>query len=386
MSNWLLPENFSDILPAEAWQIEKVRRRLLDLYKVHGFELVFPPLVEYIDSLLLESDRNLDLRTCKITDQLSGRTLGIRSDITPQISRIDAQLLNRSGVTRLCYYGSALHARPIDLLANREIFQTGAEIYGCSEIEADLEIIYLMLHTIDIIGISKPQLDLCHLGIIRSILLEDPAITQYSKYIITLLYEKNISGLIEFLKKVNSNSVTLTALELLPSLYGGIEVIDIARKGLPNFPGISNSLDLLQKLVDEISTVELINIDLAEVGSYGYHSGLTFKLYADGWHDSLINGGRYDHISSKFGRARMATGFSLDLRKLLTSKIKLDQPIGAIRAPYGKEIELLNTINQLRRAGEIVIQNLPGNESNQDGVFYNRKLVSNNGVWVVETL
>ncbi|MBV7482404.1 ATP phosphoribosyltransferase regulatory subunit [Bordetella sp. BOR01] len=385
MGNWLLPESLADVLPAEARRIEELRRELLDLYRTYGFELVAPPLVEYIDSLLSGTGSDLDLRTCKLVDQLSGRTLGVRADMTPQVTRIDAHLLNRAGVTRLCYCGNVLHARPADLLSSRELLQIGAEIYGHAGFEADLEIISLVLDTVATAGLRQPRLDLCHPGVVRAILDADPAAAACAEDIILLLREKDVPGLAELAQRgCEIRPDTLAALQRLPGLYGGPEVIKQARRDLPLLPGVAAALDALQVIVDAMPEV-VLGVDLADIGGYGYHSGVTFALYVEGWHDALVSGGRYDDVSRAFGRARPATGFSLDLRKLARGLPPASQA-RAVRAPWGQEAALATAVRQLRRSGEIVVQVLPGHEQSQDEFICDRELVLQDGAWAVRTL
>ncbi|WP_459614588.1 ATP phosphoribosyltransferase regulatory subunit [Bordetella sp. 2513F-2] len=379
MGNWLLPEGFADVLPAEARRIEELRRKLLDLYRTYGFELVAPPLVEYIDSLLSGTGSDLNLRTCKLIDQLSGRTLGVRADMTAQVTRIDAHLLNRAGVTRLCYCGHVLHARPADLLSSRELLQIGAEIYGHAGFEADLEIVQLVLETLDIAGVREPRLDLCHPGVLRAILESDPAAAAQAENIIMLLREKDVPGLGALGADVRAD--TLQALRALPDLYGGPEIIAQARQQLSAHAGVGAALDALQILVDALPQVPL-SVDLADVGGYGYHSGVTFSVYAEGWHDALVRGGRYDDVSRAFGRARPATGFSLDLRKLAAGLSPAGRA-GAVRAPWGQDASLAEAVRKLRRSGEIVVQVLPGHEHDQDEFVFDRELALRDGAWVV---
>ncbi|OZI79831.1 ATP phosphoribosyltransferase regulatory subunit [Bordetella genomosp. 2] len=385
MGNWLLPESLADVLPAEARRIEELRRELLDLYRTYGFELVAPPLVEYIDSLLSGTGSDLNLRTCKLVDQLSGRTLGVRADMTPQVTRIDAHLLNRPGVTRLCYCGTVLHARPADLLSSRELLQIGAEIYGHAGFEADLEIISLVLETVAVAGLRQPRLDLCHPGVVRAILDADPAAAAWAEDIILLLREKDVPGLAELAARAEGmRADTLQALQRLPALYGGPDVIKQARHDLPLLPGVAAALDALQVIVDSLADVTP-GVDLADIGGYGYHSGVTFALYAEGWHDALVSGGRYDDVSRAFGRARPATGFSLDLRKLARG-LPPAGPARAVRAPWGQDAALVEAVRRLRRAGEIVVQVLPGHEQSLDEFICDRELALQDGAWTVRTL
>lgn len=385
MGNWLLPEGFADVLPAEARRIEELRRKLLDLYRTYGFELVAPPLVEYIDSLLSGTGSDLSLSTCKLVDQLSGRTLGVRADMTTQVTRIDAHLLNRAGVTRLCYCGSVLHARPADLLSSRELLQIGAEIYGHAGFEADLEIVRLVLETVEVAGVRDPRLDLCHPGVLLAILESDPAAEARAEDIIMLLREKDVPGLKTLAAgQAGLREDTLKALLALPGLYGSADVLERARRELPLFPGVAAALDALQSLTEALPPVS-VSIDLADVGGYGYHSGVTFALYAEGWHDALVRGGRYDNVSRAFGRARPATGFSLDLRKLAAGL----PPAGrarAVRAPWGQDAALADAVRALRRSGEIVVQVLPGHEHDQDEFICDRELVLENGAWTVRAI
>ncbi|RTZ41075.1 ATP phosphoribosyltransferase regulatory subunit [Candidimonas sp. SYP-B2681] len=386
MSNWLLPESLADILPAEARRIEELRRNLLDLYRTYGFELVAPPLVEYIDSLLSGTGGALNLRTCKLIDQLSGRTLGVRADITPQVSRIDAHLLNREGVTRLCYCGSVLHARPAGLLSDRELLQIGAEIFGHAGVEADIEILELALESVKRAGVSSARLDLNHPGVLRAIVDSDSALADSVDEISDLLSTKDVPALGSLaLRLPDIKPVTVQALLSLASLYGGTEVIAKARETLPALPALRRALDDLEALIRALPTHEF-SIDLADMGSgYGYHSGVVFSIYAEGWHDALVKGGRYDGVGKAFGRSRPATGFSLDLRKL-SSGLPPAPVAMAIRAPWGTDVALVGALRALRDSGEIVVQVLPGQTHRLDEFTVDRELVLDNGAWKVRAI
>ncbi|TAL81126.1 MAG: ATP phosphoribosyltransferase regulatory subunit [Candidimonas sp.] len=383
MSKWLLPENLADILPAEARRIEELRRDLLDLYRTYGFELVAPPLVEYLDSLLTGTGGDLNLRTCKLVDQLSGRTLGVRADMTPQVSRIDAHLLNREGVTRLCYCGTVLHARPSGLLSDRELLQIGAELFGHAGVEADIEIIQLAFQSVERAGVSHARLDLNHPGVVHAVIQADPALPGVADEIYDLLSSKDTPGLIDLAKRLpDMQEASLQALLTLVSLYGGPEVVARARRVMPALPAVQDALASLETLMLALPDHEL-GIDLADMGSgYGYHSGAVFSIYADGWHDALVKGGRYDGIGKAFGRARPATGFSLDLRKLSSG---LEPPLvaRAIRAPWGTDALLLDALRALRESGEIVVQALPGQAQHLDEFTVDRELILDNGAWKV---
>jgi ATP phosphoribosyltransferase regulatory subunit len=381
--NWLLPESLADMLPAEARRIEDLRRILLDSFRTYGFELVAPPLVEYIESLLSGTGSDLNLRTSKLVDQLSGRTLGIRADMTPQVTRIDAHLLNRLGVTRLCYCGPVLHARPAGLLASRELLQIGAEIYGQAGFEADLEIIHLALDSVRLAGVQALRLDLCHAGLVRSLIETDASALARADEIMALLRDKDLPGLTQLgTGKDALLPATVSALVRLPQLYGDVTVLERARKELPSLPGVVLALDTLEHLLGALDDVA-VGIDLADVGTYGYHSGVTFSVYAQGWHDAIVQGGRYDDVSRAFGRARPATGFSLDLRKLVDGLVPA-RAAPAIRAPSGQDAALRQAIQGLRQTGNIVVQVFPGEVATHDEFTFDRELVLRDGQWVVQ--
>lgn len=385
IGNWLLPEGLADTLPAEARRIEELRRKLLDLYRTYGFEMVAPPLVEYIDSLLSGTGGDLNLSTCKLVDQLSGRTLGVRADMTTQVTRIDAHLLNRAGVTRLCYCGTVLHARPAGLLSSRELLQIGAEIYGHAGFEADIEVLQLALESTRLAGVREPRLDLCHPGLVRAILDADAGTAAHAETIYAILRDKDVPALVELSGRVEGvRAETWHALRKLPDLYGGADVLALARQELPLLPGVAAALDALGQLIAALDGVS-VGVDLADVGGYGYHSGVTFSIYAEGWHDALVRGGRYDDVSRAFGRARPATGFSLDLRKLAAG-LPPAAPSRAIRAPWGQDPALVQAVRSLRAAGEVVVQNLPGHEHDQDEFVCDRELALKDGAWTLRTL
>jgi ATP phosphoribosyltransferase regulatory subunit len=382
--NWLLPDYLADILPAQARQIEDLRRELLDLFRTFGFETVSPPLLEYIESLLTGAGKDLSLRTFQLVDQLSGKILGLRADMTPQITRIDAHLLNRPGVTRLCYCGPVLHARPAGLVASREQLQIGAEIYGHAGIEADLEIIRLALESLKRCGVEQGQLVLSHDGLAQAIIATDQWAQRRADEIVALLRDKDLPGLA--LLRDGHQAVSepvVAALELLTRLYGGPEVLDQARQGLGRFEGVDTALASLKTLVDKLAH-EHLSLDLADVGAYGYHTGVTFSVYATGWHDALVRGGRYDNVSAAFGRARPATGFSMDLIRLARS-FGQAEPASAVLAPQENtnDSSLNDAISKLRSEGEIVVQLLPGESARHDEFIFDRELVRQDQQWVV---
>lgn len=385
MSNWLLPESLADILPAEARRIEELRRDLLDLYRTYGFELVAPPLVEYLESLQAVSGTDLNLRTSKVVDQISGRTMGVRADMTPQVARIDAHLLNREGVTRLCYCGSVLHARPAGLLSDRELLQIGAEIFGHAGIESDLEVVQLALESVGRAGVHHPRLDLNYPDLGRFLIERDPILKTRVAEVCELLNAKDVSGLRALGRESGCLPETTRYLLALTSLYGDGSVLERARSVLPDEPEVREALGSLRRFIDALPGHE-ITVDLADIGSgYAYHSGLIFSVYAEGWHDALVKGGRFDGIGRMYGRARPATGFSLDLRKL-SAGLPAAQPARAVRAPWGSDADLIVAVKQLRQSGEIVVQILPGQELNLDEFVIDRELVLLDGQWQLRAL
>jgi ATP phosphoribosyltransferase regulatory subunit len=382
MPNWLLPENIADVLPSEARKIEDLRRKMLDHYQLYGYELVMPPMLEYLESLLTGAGQDMELRTFKLVDQLSGRTMGLRADMTTQVARIDAHLLNRNSVTRLCYAGSVLHTRPSGLHATREPFQIGAEIYGHAGLEADAEIQELALTSLGLAGITEVRLDLCHVGVVRAIIATDTAAQKDEATLFALLKAKDLPALQELTKQYDS--ATRNALLALPSLYGDVSVIARARTTLPSLPGIAKALNELESLVQLAGNAN-VTVDLADLRGYQYESGAMFAAYVPGLPNAVARGGRYDHVGEAFGRARPATGFSLDLRELARLLPGAERK-RAIRAPWGKEPSLHAEIRKLRSTGEIVIQSLPGHENDQDEFDCDRALVLENGNWLLKKL
>jgi len=309
---WLLPEYVEDILPAEAMRMETLRRRILDLFFKRDYELVMPPLLEYMDSLLTGTGHDLELRTFKVVDQFSGRMMGIRADITPQVARIDAHLLNRKGVTRLCYCGSVLHTRPATPGATREPIQLGAEIYGAAGDEADVEIQRLLCDALRLAKLADVRLDIGHVAVFRSIAQAAKVGAELEAELFVALQKKDLPELRNLSRKLDAK--TRAALELLPELYGGPEVLDTAAKRLPKLPALTEALKTLRALAKACPVPA--SFDLAELRGYHYHSGVVFDAYCAGVSGPVARGGRYDEVGKAFGRARAATGFSIDLRTL----------------------------------------------------------------------
>jgi ATP phosphoribosyltransferase regulatory subunit len=381
MRNWLLPENLEDILPPQAQRIDAMRARLLGLFRVHGYELVIPPMLEYMESLLTGTGHDLDLRTFKLVDQLSGRMMGVRADITPQVARIDAHLLNRKGVTRLCYAGSVLLTRPRGLDSTREPLQIGAEIYGHAGIESDLEIQQLLADSLAACGVSGAHLDIGHVAVFRAICRRGGVSVELESDLYGVLQAKDLPGLRAGTGKLSKT--TRNALLALPELYGDRSVLERARRTLPKYPEITRALRDLKALTRNGRIP--VSVDLADLRGYHYHSGVVFAAYAPGVANAIALGGRYDEVGKAFGRARPATGFSMDLRDLARSAPgEGGEP--AIRAPHSRDPGLAAAIRKLRDSGEIVVVRLPGHAAEPLVPECDRELAKRGGKWVVRKL
>jgi len=375
MARWLLPEGISDVLPAEARRVEDLRRALLDLYRTYGYELVLPPLIEYVDSLLTGTGRDLDLRTFKLVDQLSGRQLGLRADITPQVARIDAHILNRPGVVRLCYAASVLHTRPAHPLATREPMQVGAELYGHAGLRADAEVQALAVQSLRRADVRRVFIDLGHTGIVRAILAE-PHAAEVSETILEALAAKDVPSLRA--AAATLPTATTDALLALTELHGGAAIIDEARARLPRTPAIVRALDDLGWLIER-ATADEVSVDLSDLHGYRYYTGANFAAYDQRASGALLRGGRYDDIGRAFGRARPATGFSIDLRDL--ARLNGSGRFAAIRAPAVDDAMLEAAIDDLRVRGEVVVRALESDEPHAEGV--DRELRLKDGRWQV---
>ncbi len=312
MRTWVLPEYIEDILPLEANRIERLRRDLLDLFRERGYELVMPPLLEYVESLLTGTGHDLDLQTFKLVDQLSGRMMGLRADITPQVARIDAHLLNRKGVTRLCYCGSVLHTRPASPGSTRELIQIGAEVYGQAGVAADLEILALACRALAVAGVRDVRVDIGHVAVFRSIVRAAKIGAELEAGLFEAIQKKDVRMVKSLARGLDAK--TRSALALLPELYGGQEVLTAAQKSLPAIPELTAALVTLRALAKACPVPA--SFDLAELRGYHYHSGVVFDAYCKGVSGAVARGGRYDEVGKAFGRLRPATGFSIDLRSL----------------------------------------------------------------------
>lgn len=384
-SAWLLPEHIADVLPAEARRIEELRRSLLDRARGYGFELVMPPLLEHLDSLLTGTGHELDLRTFKLVDQLSGRTLGLRADTTPQAARIDAHLLNRDGVTRLCYCGPVLHTRP-RALSSREPLQFGAEIFGHAGLEADLEVQELALDALRSVSVDGLLIDLADARIVRGVLAGLPIEAAQLEPLVAALSNKD-AAMVESLAR-GMPAPTRHALHELLTLYGGEEVLAAARQRLPQRALIGAALDDLQWLASHLKRDHpgvRLGFDLSDMSGYAYYSGTRFAVYGGASSDALVRGGRYDEVGAVFGRRRPAVGFSLDL-KVLAEHAPQPPRASAVRAPWGEDLQLRAAVRRLRDAGETVLCVLPGHEHEGQEFDCDRELVSIDDHWVLRSL
>ncbi|WP_431263089.1 ATP phosphoribosyltransferase regulatory subunit [Roseateles chitinivorans] len=385
-SAWLLPEHIADVLPSQARRIEELRRELLDMARTYGCELVMPPMLEHLDSLLSGTGQALDLKTFKLVDQLSGRSLGLRADTTPQVARIDAHLLNRAGVTRLCYCGPVLHTRAEGLTATREPLQFGVEIYGHAGLEADLEAQELAIDAMQRAGVRRLVLDLGDARLVRGVLGDHALGEDRLNALVAAMAAKDAAGVAAFSNELPDDVVA--ALQTLLRLYGGVEVLADARKALPVNALVTAALDDLEWLIRHLGAAYpdvRIGVDLADLPGFGYYSGVRFALYAEGGSDAVLRGGRYDEVGAVFGRRRPAVGFSLDL-KTLVGLIPATSLRAAVRAPWGEDPDLRAAVRRLREQGETVVCVLPGHEQENDEFECDRELVQSGGQWVLRSL
>ena len=388
MRNWLLPEFIEDVLPAEAARIEFLRRELLDLFKVHGYQYVIPPMLEYLESLITGTGHDLDLATFKVVDQLTGRLMGVRADTTPQAARIDAHMLNQQGVSRLCYAGTVLRTKPDGLARTREPLQLGAELFGHASIESDIEIQRLMIKALQVMGLSELHIDFSHVAIFESLIHSASIQPALEQALYAALQSKDKSAVAQL--AIHLDADTKHALIALTDLNGGVAMLDKAESVLPKLPAIAKALDDLRAVTQHLSDLNVqVGFDLSELRGYHYHSGIVFAAYAQGYAGPLALGGRYDEVGIAFGRARPATGFSLDLRGVVTALAPASLA-KAILAPAGNDKALLSEIEALRAEGLVVIQALPDSQSNwqtnADELNCNSQLVLRDGQWLIEKL
>lgn len=384
---WLLPEGIKELLPPQARQAELMRRRLLDLFNTWGYELVMPPLVEHLESLLTGTGRDLDLNTFKVTDSLSGHALGIRADITPQVARIDAHRLRTEGVSRLCYCGSIVHTQPSHMLASRNPLQAGAELYGHAGIDSDFEVIALMLETLHAAGLNHSlTLDLGHVGPFRALVRDAQLSQQQKDQFIELLQRKAMPEIDSFVAALDVDEALRQQLLVLPRLHGTLSVLDQAIEKLTQ-PEAHQAVEYLKQLAARVQqhypNVRCY-VDLAELRGYHYHTGVVFAAYTPSFGQALAKGGRYDEIGQDFGRARPATGFSTDLSTLIDLSGMSAQSEKAVLAPAtNHDVSLQLAIRELRSQGVRVIHALSGalTPSNCD-----RVLEKQGDEWLVKSL
>jgi len=397
-SSWQLPDQIADVLPSEARHIEELRRLFLDTARTYGYELVMPPLLEHLESLLTGSGEALDLQTFKLVDQLSGRTLGLRADTTQQVARIDAHLLNRAGVARLCYCGPVLHTRAERPHATREPLQFGAEIYGHSGLEADLEAQLLALEGLTAAGVCNLSIDMADVRIVNCILAGAVVPRKTLALIHAALATKDASELDSLTASLKGgiSHAARQGLKILPQLYGDVNVLDEAESALQSFDGVAEALKSLRWLAAKTGGAQgtdsvapgpagrvKVSFDLADLRGYAYYSGIRFAIYGQG--AELARGGRYDEVGAVFGRNRPAVGFSLDLKELV-NVLPARALRAAIRAPWGDDAELQVMIKHLRSGGETVACVLPGHEHEVNEFDCDRELTNISGKWAVQPL
>lgn len=385
---WLLPDGVEELLPPQAWVAESLRRKLLDLYRLWGYELISPPLIEYLDSLLTGTGNDLDLQTFKVTDQLTGRLMGVRADITPQAARIDSHCWKKKGVSRLCYADAVLHTTPENQMTGRSPIQIGCELFGSRALASDIEIIRLMIDTIATTGAANIHLDLSHMGIYRG-LMEDADLSEENEKLLTdAVRRKSLPDVRSLLVEMDVSSEVSARLENLPGLIGGPQVLVdasalFAKAGAKTLAALAE----LNEIYTELSGVYpdlSISIDMADLRGYNYHTGLVFSGYSKGAGRALAQGGRYDAIGQVFGRSRAATGFSCDLKSLVTAA-KVEVMPKAIYAPAIIDPTLSVKVGQLRQI-ERVIQGFDDDKVTAAEMGCDRILVKSDSGWVVQTL
>ena len=385
---WLLPDGMKELLPPVAREVELVRRRVLDLFNVWGYELVMPPVAEHLESLLTGVGHDLGLRTFKVTDETSGHMLGIRADITPQVARIDAHRMRTDGVSRLCYCGSVLHTRAVNMLASRNPMQVGAELFGHTGVDSDSEVIALMLETLVQVGVRGPiNLDLGHVGVFSELVAQAQLNQSQIETYIDILERKALPELQIFVADLSVSDQIKQQLIALASLNGSETALERARELFASSPLILDAIDHVSAIASRVKTAHPdvgIYIDLGELRGYSYHTGVVFAAYSPQFGQSLAKGGRYDQIGADFGRARPATGFSADLKTLVTLALsEVPNTAPAILAPTIEDSSLVNAVAHLRSQGERVVYELDGAPVPS---HCNRRLVFEHSEWAVKPL
>ena len=388
VDRWLLPDGVDEVLPEQAHIVEQLRRQILDLYYIWGYDLVIPPMVEFTESLLSGSGKDLDLMTFRVTDQISGRMMGIRADITPQTARMDAHSLRREGPSRLCYAGTVLHTRPRGPLQSRTPISIGVELFGEASLSADIEVIDLFLQTLTNAGVEDVYLDLGHVDICRGLLSEAGLDDELEEELFELLQRKARAELSDWIT-LNIQDARLSGwLNALPTLAGGIEVLMQAKQLLKGSPKVVlDAISQLEGIVSAIADKSVsVYIDLGEIPGYHYHTGIVFAAYVQGYGKALGNGGRYDHVGEAFGRSRPATGFAIDLKSLVTQGRSEVSSVGGIFAPFSADTESQNQINSLRSQGKRVVQGFEGQKVDLEEMKCDHQLVNIDGKYVIQRL
>ncbi len=391
-NSWLLPEGIEEVLPAEAQHLESLRNKLLTLFACWGYDLVIPPFIDFLDSLLTGAGHDLALQTFKLTDQVSGEMLGVRADMTPQVARIDAHNLNNESPTRLCYVGTVLHTRGDPLEKTRSPMQLGAELYGHAGQESDVEVICLMLEMLAITGLQNVHLDLGHVGIYRALSAQANLTVDQESELFAVLQRKAKPELKELMAGYELSDELKGMFLKLPELNGDKSILAQARSVF-----IKANDDVKQALADLMAIAEklaahfpalAISFDLAELRGYHYHTGIVFAAFVPSVGREIARGGRYDNIGAVFGRGRPATGFSADL-KVLSSLGKQSfqaEKRGLIFAPYLDDAALHEKIRELRALQRAVIQQLPGQIGGAKELGCTAVLEQDQQHWVVKPL
>jgi ATP phosphoribosyltransferase regulatory subunit len=387
---WLLPEGIDELLPDEAQVLEALRRRLLDLYDTWGYDLVIPPFVEYVESLLTGVGSDLDVQTFKLIDQRNGRLMGVRADMTPQVARIDAHSLRRDTPTRLCYIGTVLRTQSDEFASSRSLVQIGAELYGHNGYESDVEMLSLMLETLTLAGLQDVYIDIGHVGVFQGLAAQAGLNQEQKNYLFDALQRKSVPEINEFLASLPMENNIHQMLSDLAWLNGDISVLQEARAKLTGATDdVHQAIDDMAQVAEQIQTRYpniSLHCDLAEVRGIQYHTGIVFAAYKTGVGQSIAQGGRYDNIGRYFGRARPATGFSADLRSLIKLGTLSSQQKNGIFAPADDEPALRHKIEELRQSGERVISQLSGQTGSVKDLNCDRQIVSHGGQWIVETI
>ncbi len=391
IDRWLLPDGIEEILPDRALKVERLRRRLLDLYHSWGYDLVIPPLAEFTDSLLSGSGSDLDLMTFKITDQLTGRMMGVRADITPQAARMDAHSLQRNSPNRLCYAAQVLYTRPRGPLESRAPIQLGVELFGEASLEADVEVMSLLVETLNVSGLNDIYLDIGHVGIYRALEQAAGLTTEQSGELFNLLQRKD-ADLKKWLANNVADSTLATMLAALPGLNGGIAMLTYAKEVLSNAPAsVLQALSEVESVANQLSACApdvTLFLDLSELRGYHYHTGIVFAAYTNESTLALGNGGRYDDVGEVFGRARPATGFGIDLSKLATLVEYSSVVAAGIYAPVPSDSANCGAwakeISRLRESGERVVRGFSGQHVDYDELHCDRVLIARDSGFNVE--